>query len=68
MFAAVFSGVSVVWDREFGFLREMLVAPPNPDPDVLVPLAPSEVAGEEGEIRDITSHRLPRWIEVAGGF
>jgi daunorubicin resistance ABC transporter membrane protein len=27
MFTAVFSGVSVVWDREFGFLREMLVAP-----------------------------------------
>jgi daunorubicin resistance ABC transporter membrane protein len=27
LFTAVFSGVSVVWDREFGFLREMLVAP-----------------------------------------
>ena len=27
MFTAVVSGVSVVWDREFGFLREMLVAP-----------------------------------------
>lgn len=27
MFTAVFAGVSVVWDREFGFLREMLVAP-----------------------------------------
>jgi ABC-2 type transport system permease protein len=24
---AVFSGMSVVWDREFGFLREVLVAP-----------------------------------------
>ena len=24
---AIFSGASVVWDREFGFLREMLVAP-----------------------------------------
>jgi len=24
---ALFAGVSVVWDREFGFLREMLVAP-----------------------------------------
>ena len=30
MFTAVFSGVSVVWDREFGFLREMLVAPISP--------------------------------------
>jgi ABC-2 type transport system permease protein len=27
LFTAVFSAASVVWDREFGFLREMLVAP-----------------------------------------
>jgi len=27
MFTAFFSAVSIVWDREFGFLREMLVAP-----------------------------------------
>ena len=27
MFTAMFSAASVVWDREFGFLREMLVAP-----------------------------------------
>jgi ABC-2 type transport system permease protein len=27
MFTAIFSAASVVWDREFGFLREMLVAP-----------------------------------------
>jgi ABC-2 type transport system permease protein len=27
LFTAAFSGVSLVWDREFGFLREMLVAP-----------------------------------------
>jgi ABC-2 type transport system permease protein len=26
-FTAAFSGISLVWDREFGFLREMLVAP-----------------------------------------
>ena len=24
---AMFSAMSIVWDREFGFLREMLVAP-----------------------------------------
>lgn len=29
LFTAMFSGVSLVWDREFGFLREMLVAPIN---------------------------------------
>lgn len=27
MFTAVFSAASIIWDREFGFLREMLVAP-----------------------------------------
>jgi ABC-2 type transport system permease protein len=27
MFTAMFSASSIVWDREFGFLREMLVAP-----------------------------------------
>src|SRR5947199_8103456 len=27
MFTAMFSAASLVWDREFGFLREMMVAP-----------------------------------------
>jgi ABC-2 type transport system permease protein len=27
MFIAIFSAASIVWDREFGFLREMMVAP-----------------------------------------
>ncbi|HVU60825.1 MAG TPA: ABC transporter permease [Mycobacteriales bacterium] len=27
LFTAVFSAISIVWDREFGFMREMLVAP-----------------------------------------
>ena len=27
LFTASFSGISMIWDREFGFLREMLVAP-----------------------------------------
>ncbi len=27
LFMAAFSGISLVWDREFGFMREMLVAP-----------------------------------------
>jgi ABC-2 type transport system permease protein len=27
LFTAAFSGISLVWDREFGFLREMMVAP-----------------------------------------
>jgi len=27
LFTAMFSAASIVWDREYGFLREMLVAP-----------------------------------------
>jgi ABC-2 type transport system permease protein len=27
LFTAAFAGISLVWDREFGFLREMMVAP-----------------------------------------
>lgn len=27
LFTSLFSGVSIIWDREFGFLKEMLVAP-----------------------------------------
>jgi ABC-2 type transport system permease protein len=27
IFTAIFSGMSVIWDRQFGFLKEMLVAP-----------------------------------------
>lgn len=27
LFAAMFSAISIVWDREFGFLKEVLVAP-----------------------------------------
>ena len=29
LFTAIFSAGSIVWDREFGFLREMMVAPVN---------------------------------------
>jgi len=27
LFSSIFAGVSIIWDREFGFLKEMLVAP-----------------------------------------
>jgi len=27
LFTAIFTGVSVIWDKQFGFLREMLVSP-----------------------------------------
>jgi ABC-2 type transport system permease protein len=27
LFTAIFGAISIIWDREFGFLKEMLVAP-----------------------------------------
>jgi ABC-2 type transport system permease protein len=27
LFTSIFAGISIIWDREFGFLKEMLVAP-----------------------------------------
>lgn len=27
LFSSIFTGISVIWDRQFGFLKEMLVAP-----------------------------------------
>jgi ABC-2 type transport system permease protein len=27
LFASIFSGIGLLWDRQFGFLKEMLVAP-----------------------------------------
>ena len=30
LFTAIFSAVSIVWDREFGFLKEVMVAPVSP--------------------------------------
>ena len=27
LFASIFSGISIIWDREFGFLKAVLVAP-----------------------------------------
>ena len=27
LFTSIFSALSIIWDREFGFLKEVLVAP-----------------------------------------
>ncbi len=35
MFTSIFSGVSIIWDREFGFLKEMLAAPTSRETIVL---------------------------------
>ncbi|MFL5824408.1 MAG: ABC transporter permease [Solirubrobacteraceae bacterium] len=51
MFTAMFSAASVVWDREFGFLREMMVAPVRRSSIVIGKcLGGATVAGAEGVI------------------
>jgi ABC-2 type transport system permease protein len=51
MFTAIFSAASIVWDREFGFLREMLVAPVRRGSIVLGKcLGGATVAGFQGLI------------------
>jgi ABC-2 type transport system permease protein len=49
MFTAMFSAASIVWDREFGFLREMLVAPVRRSSIIIGKcLGGATVAGLEG--------------------
>jgi ABC-2 type transport system permease protein len=51
LFTAMFSAASIVWDREFGFLREMLVAPVRRSSIVLGKcLGGATVAGFQGII------------------
>ena len=51
MFTAMFSAASLVWDREFGFLRKMMVAPVRRSSLVLGKcLGGATVAGFEGVI------------------
>jgi ABC-2 type transport system permease protein len=51
VFTAMFSAASLVWDREFGFLREMMVAPVRRSSLVLGKcLGGATVAGFEGVI------------------
>ncbi|HKN94550.1 MAG TPA: ABC transporter permease, partial [Thermoleophilaceae bacterium] len=51
LFTAMFSAASIVWDREFGFLREMLVAPVSRGAIVVGKcLGGSTVAGFQGVI------------------
>ena len=51
MFTAMFSAASIVWDREFGFLREMMVAPVRRSSIVIgKALGGATVAGSQGVI------------------
>src|SRR5206468_6897058 len=51
LFSAIFSALSIVWDREFGFLREMMVAPVRRSSLVLGKcLGGATVAGFQGVI------------------
>ncbi len=59
MFTAMFSAASIVWDREFGFLREMMVAPVRRSSIVLGKcFGGATVAGLPGRDRD--RDRRPR--------
>ena len=58
MFTAMFSAASLVWDREFGFLREMMVAPVRRGSLVLGKcLGGATVAGVPGRDRDRARRR-----------
>jgi ABC-2 type transport system permease protein len=51
MFTAMFSAASIVWDREFGFLREMMVAPVRRSSIIIgKTLGGATVAGFQGVI------------------
>jgi ABC-2 type transport system permease protein len=51
LFTAMFSAASIVWDREFGFLREMMVAPVRRSSIVIGKcLGGASVAGIQGVI------------------
>src|SRR5207245_9258900 len=51
MFTAMFAAASIVWDREFGFLREMMVAPVRRSSIVIGKcLGGATVAGFQGVI------------------
>ena len=51
LFTAMFSAASIVWDREFGFLREMMVAPIRRSSIVIGKcLGGASVAGVQGVI------------------
>lgn len=54
--SSLFSAISVVWDREFGFLREMLVAPVSRSAIVLgKALGGGSVAAAQGVILIVTA-------------
>ena len=53
LFTSVFSAGSIVWDREFGFLREMLVAPVS-----RASLVVGKCLGGDHD-RDVPGPRLP---------
>lgn len=71
LFTAMFSAASVVWDREYGFLREMLVAPVRRGSIVLGKcLGGASVAGFQGLIMIALAplvgvpYSLPMIVEV----
>ena len=50
LFTSIFSAVSIVWDREFGFLREMMVAPVRRGAVIFGKAAGGGVANERSDV------------------
>ena len=60
LFTAVFAAVSIVWDREFGFLKEVMVAPVSRRVVALGKVAalPLGVVGHEGSTLLVVANGL----------
>ena len=57
LFSSVFSGIAMLWDRQFGFLKETLVAPV---PRIEIMLGPNPGRGDGcGDSGDADSRGLP---------
>ncbi len=73
LFSSMFSGIGLLWDRQFGFLKETLVAPV---PRILVmlgrTLGASTVATIQGTlvlvVSIIAGFRMKHWIELPLAF
>jgi ABC-2 type transport system permease protein len=72
MFTAMFSAASIVWDREFGFLREMMVAPVRRSSIVIGKcFGGATVAASQGVIMILLAplvHVPYKWQLIAGIF
>ena len=68
LFTAVFSGIEIIWDRQFGFLKETLVAPVSAPGDFAGPHAGRRDGGAaagRGGVRGLPAGGVPRGARVS---